>query len=412
MTGVGSLVAAAAPEALVELDRSSPAGIQPNRQLLAHKIELRPDAAQIDYLNQCCGVRRHAYNKLLEHFRESGVKWSKATAYEYFVKTIRPQFPFYAEVTSRAARNAIDDLDNAFKHFFRRVKLGQKPGFPRFKRKDVNDGFALREAAKFDVEDRKLRLEKCPGLIDMRQKLRFDGKLKQVTVTKRAGKFFASILVETVYAFEASARLASIGVDFGVRALATISDGTVIPANQKLKANLRRLKRRNRNLSKKQRGSNRRAKAKLALARLHERIANQRRAACHEASDMITRKADAVAIENLNVKGMTPARAVRDAGFGMLRAMVEYKAKLRGVAVMIADRFYPSSKTCSACGCVKSGLKRDDSVFKCADCGHEQDRDLNAALNLNRLHTFAADVKRTQEERKTAPQGSAASLTA
>ena len=169
-------------------------------------------------------------------------------------------------------------------------------------------------------------------------------------------------------------------------------------------------------MSSKQRGSNRRAKAKLSLARLHERIANQRKAVLHETSDLITRKANTVVIEDLNVRGMVKnrslARAVSDAGFGALRSMIEYKAKLRGVTVVIANRWYPSSKTCSACGCLKQDLTLGDRTFQCADCGHEIDRDLNAALNLQRLDTLRPDVNRTQESRQTVGLPAAAALMA
>jgi putative transposase len=374
--------------------------------LLAHKIEIRPNAAQRDYIERALGVRRHAFNQLLAHFKQDDVKWSKAAAYEHFIKTIRPQFEFYGEVSARVSRNAIDDLDNAFKHFFRRVKEGKKPGFPRFKKKGVNDSFALREAVKFDVVGRDLRIEKCPGRIKLRQKLRFTGKTKQVTISKIAGRYFAAILVETVdYDAKAGDRLPVIGVDLGLKSLAVASDGTVIPANQKLKASLRRLKRRQRRLSSKTPGSNRRAKAKLSVARLHERIANQRKAVLHEASDLLTKKADVIVLEDLNVSGMVKnrrlARAVSDAGLRTLRTMIEYKAALRGVSIVVADRFFPSSKTCSCCGVVKKYLTLADRVFSCDDCGSEMDRDLNAATNLKRLHAFPADAKRTQEEGKT-----------
>ncbi|WP_242467229.1 RNA-guided endonuclease InsQ/TnpB family protein [Thiocapsa imhoffii] len=180
--------------------------------LLAHKIELRPTAEQAGYLARACGSRRHCYNQLLEHFSQKDVKWSKAAAYQHYMKVIRPAHPWYNEVSSRVTRNAIDDLDNAFKHFFRRVKLGQKPGFPTFKKEAV-------------------------------------------------------------------------GVDFGIKSLAVTSDGTVFPENNALKRNLKALKRKQRRLSRKQKGSNRRARAKLAVAKLHKRISDQRQAVLHELSD-------------------------------------------------------------------------------------------------------------------------------
>lgn len=230
--------------------------------LLAHKVELRPSAAQADYLNRACGARRHCYNQLLAHFKQVGVKWSKAAAYQHDIKVIRPAFPWYNEVSSRVTRTAIDDLEAAFKHFFRRVKAGQNPGFPVFKKKGGADSFALRETRKFDVKGRTLRIEKLPTRIAMRQTLRCTGQTKQAPISTRAGKFFASILVDTQDYNPHAPEQEMAGVDFGIKALATLSTGELIPANQKLKANLKRLKRRSRTLSHKQPGSHRRARAK------------------------------------------------------------------------------------------------------------------------------------------------------
>jgi putative transposase len=163
--------------------------------VLAHKIQLYPDAAQAEYLQRCIGARRFAYNALLAHFKQEGVKWSKSAAYEFFLREVRQ--PWMGELTSRAPRNAIDDLHNAFQHFFRRVKAKQKPGFPTFHKKGINDSFALREKAKFDVDGRTLRVEKAPGRIKLRQRLRFTGEPRSVTISLRAGKFYAAVLVET-----------------------------------------------------------------------------------------------------------------------------------------------------------------------------------------------------------------------
>jgi len=212
--------------------------------LLAHKIELRPTAGHIQYLDMACGHRRHCYNQLLAHFSHPENKWSKAAGYQHFMRVIRPTFPWYNEVSSRVTRNAIDDLDNAFSHFFRRVKKGQTPGFSRFKRRGVRDSFALREAEKFDVAGRELRIEKLKTKIKMRQRLRFAGQTKQVTISKHAGKYFASILVETnEYDPQDHNREAIGGVDLGIKELAVISNGTIFPANQCLKSNLNRLAR-------------------------------------------------------------------------------------------------------------------------------------------------------------------------
>ena len=385
--------------------------------LLAHKIELRPTPEQATYLDKACGSRRHCFNQLLAHFKEPNVKWSKQAAYQYYINVIRPEFDWYTEVSSRVTRNAIDDLDNAFKHFFRRIKLKQKAGFPRFKKKDVKDSFSLREAVKFNVDGRLLRIEKLPTKIKMREKLRFSGKAKQVTISKRAGKYFASILVETEdYNPNDIDRQPSVGVDFGVKELATLSTGEVFGANQKLKANLNKLAKINKQFSRKQKGSNRRAKAKLTVQKLHFRVAKQRQAVLHELSDYLTSHFNRIVIEDLNVKGMVKnhklARAISDAGFGHLRQMIEYKAKLRNCEIIVADRFYPSSKTCSGCGTKKVDLSLKDRIFNC-DCGLSIDRDLNASINLNNygVEALQPTLKRTQELSKTVASANASMIT-
>lgn len=385
--------------------------------LLAHKIELRPTPEQAIYLDKACGSKRHCYNQLLAHFSKPENKWSKTAAYQYYIKVIRQEFQWYSEVSSRVTRNAIDDLDNAFSHFFRRIKLKQKAGFPRFKKKDINDSFALRESAKFDVIGRELRLEKLKTRIEMRQSLRFQGVTKQVTISKRAGKYFASILVETEdYNPNDNDRQASVGVDFGIKELAVLSTGTVFAANQKLKANLKKLAKLQRNLAKKIKGSNHRAKAKLTVAKLHFRIAKQRQALLHELSDYLTKTFSVITIEDLNVKGMVKnrklSRAISDAGFGYLREMIKYKAHLRNCIIVIANRFFPSSKTCSCCGKIKENLTLADRVFNC-ECGFSADRDLNAALNLNKYgqDTLQPDLKCASEQSQTVDLFTASVLT-
>jgi len=368
--------------------------------LLAHKIECYVTVEQADYLDRACGSRRHCFNRLLAHFSQDGVKWSKKAAVEVY-KALREEFGWYSEVSQRVTRNAIDDLDSAFKHFFRRVKAGQTPGFPRFKKRGVNDSFALREAIKFDVDGRWLRIEKLKTWIKLSQEVRFSGEHRQVTISRTAdGKYYASILVET-NDYRKTAGEGSVGVDLGVKELAVLSDGTKIPANQKLKKHQRRL-------SKKTKGSNRRARAKLKVARIHRRIANQRKAVLHELTDHLTKTYHTICIEDLNVKGMVKnhslARAISDAGFGMFRQFLEYKAKLRGNTIKIVDRWFPSSKTCSGCGTVKRELSLDDREYICEHCGLVMDRDLNAAVNIlnHGEDTLKPTAKRTSEPQKTA----------
>lgn len=375
--------------------------------LLAHKVELYPTAEQADYLDRACGSRRHCFNQLLAHFKQDGVKWSKKAAVVAYSQ-LRQQFEWYADVSQRVTRNAIDDLDSAFRHFFRRVKAGQTPGFPRFKRKGMNDSFALRESAKFDVDGRWLRIEKFKTRIKLSQEVRFSGTHKQVTISRTAdGKYYASILIETDD-YQKSAGEGSVGIDLGVKKLAVLSDGTKIPANQKLKKGLSKLKKHQRRLSRKKKGSNRRAKAKLKVARIHRRIANQRKAVLHELTDHLTKTYHTICIEDLNVKGMVKnhslARAISDAGFGMFRQFLEYKAKLRGNTIKVVDRWFPSSKSCSGCGAVKNELSLSDREFVCEHCGMVMDRDHNAAVNIlnHGEDTLKPTTKRASEKCKTA----------
>ncbi len=384
--------------------------------LLAHKVELRPTPEQAEYLARACGSRRHCYNQLLAHFKQDGVTWSKAAAYQHYIQVVRPAFPWYGEVSSRVTRNAIDDLDSAFRHFFRRVKLGEKPGFPVFKKKGIGDSFALREKPKFSVDGRELRIEKLKTPIAMRQELRFAGTLNRVTISQRAGKFYASVLVETEDYNPHDQQKEAVGVDFDIKHLAVFSDGTEISANDALKRNLNALKRKQRRLSRKQKGSHRRANAKLAVAKLHKRITDQRQAALHELSNKLTREYKVVCIEDLNVKGMVKndklARSISDAGFGTLRRMIEYKAELRGVTVAVVGRFEPTSRTCCDCGQIHD-MPLSKRVMEC-DCGNVMDRDLNAARNIlaRGLDTLGPDLKRTQESCKTAGSPGATALTA
>lgn len=375
--------------------------------LLAHKIELRPTPEQEIYLAKACGCRRHAYNQLLAHFSKPENNWSVKEARRYLIKNLKVDFEFYKEVSSVVTRNTVYDLDNAFKHFFRRVKAGQKPGYPTFKRLGVKDGFAIRDRPKFNIQGRTLKIEKLKTRIKMREHLRFEGQPRQVTISRRAGKYFASILVETQdYNPKDQDRQPSVGVDFGVKNLAVLSDGTKFPANQKLKASLVKLAKLQKHLSRKVKGSHRRAKAKLKVAKLHYRVSNQRQATLHELSDYLTSNFDRIVIEDLNVKGMVKnrslARAVSDAGFGYLRQQLEYKSTLRNCELVVADRWFPSTKTCHYCK-TKNDIKLGVDTWTCTGCDTTHDRDVNAAINLNEygVDKLQPTSKRIQESCKT-----------
>ena len=316
--------------------------------LLAHKIELRPTEEQKEYLNKACGTARHCYNQLVERFSKKENPFSLQAA-NAFYREVRAAFEWYSEVAYSISQNAVQDLHNAFSHFFRRVRNGEKPGFPKFKKRGVKESFSLRRADLFGVFGRSLRISRLKTRINMRQPVRLQGKLKQVTISKRAGKYFASFLVDTDdYVQEYPNRQESVGVDLGIKTLVTLSNGEAFPNSRPLQKNLRKLKKLQRNLARKNKDSNRYARAKLKIQKLHFLIARQRAAIAHQVPNYLTKTFDRIVIEDLNVKGMIKnrklSRAISDVGFGMLRHFIEYKAKLRKCIVVIADRFFPAVK--------------------------------------------------------------------
>ena len=242
--------------------------------LLAHKIELRPDQEQEQFLLRSLGIARKTWNEMLGRFSETK-DWSKQNAV-LFLKQLRVEFPFYSEVSSRTSRNVIDDLDSAYQRFFKK-----KGGFPKFKKKSHGGSFSIREKEKFSIEGRQLRIEKMKTKIPMRENLRLKGIPKQCTISRKAGKWFASILVEVEqlpYSDPNPVRKPSVGVDVGIKNLAVLSDGTRLEANQPLKKRLRKLKKLQKKLAGQIKGSNRWNRTLTRLQKLYYYVTCKRNA--------------------------------------------------------------------------------------------------------------------------------------
>jgi putative transposase len=265
--------------------------------------------------------------------------------------------------------------------------------FPRFRRKGLDDRFTLSND-QFRVEDRRVRIPKL-GWVRMHETLRFTGRIVSASVARVADHWYASITVDTsdspVLPAESQG---AVGVDLGLKALATLSNGETFQRPNALRGLLIRLRRLSRALSRKVKGSRNRAKAKLKLARLHVRIANIRRDSLHKLSTSITRRFHTIGIEDLNVKGMLGnrhlSRAIADMGFYELRRQLEYKAAWRDGHVVLVDRWYPSSKLCSCCGYRLESLGLDVRHWICPGCGASHDRDVNAAINLRKMAVSSA----------------------
>ena len=362
----------------------------------AYKTELDASKKQITMFMQHLGCARWAYNwglaKKIEAFEKDGTSLNSMTLHKELVVLKKTNYPWFYESSKCAPQNALRDLDMAYKNFFRRCKEGAKAkGFPKFKTKhDSQQAFRLQESIL--VQSNYIKLPRI-GEVKLKEAdyIPKDCKIVHATVSKRAGKWFVSVLVEEPDKKHIPAKNAVIGVDLGIKAMATCSDGTVYANPKALKNNLKKLKRLHRQLSRKVDDSKNREKAKLKLAKLNYKISNIRKDALHKASSKIVNENQVIVLENLNVSKMLKnhklAKAICDVGFYEFRRQIEYKAKWYGRQVIFADTFYPSSKLCSCCGWRNNTLTLKDRVFQCKNCDNKIDRDLNASLNLKSLHT-------------------------
>jgi len=305
--------------------------------------------------------------------------------------------PWLRELPYVVLENALRNLDTAYKNFFRRVKTGGAPGFPRFKsRKRGLGNFTLRGSIHITETHIKLPIIGWVrfwehGYMPTTKRAR----LLSVTISERAGHWEVSLQVEETVPDPSPATGEAVGVDFGLSHLAVASDGRVWDNPTPLRHAQQRLKRIQREVSRRVKGGKNRAKSVRKLARAHRRVANIRKWTLHQISrDLVKTKPGTIVIEDLNVQGMLTnhclAQAISDVGFAELRRQITYKATWAGIQVVFADQWYPSSKTCSECGLVNPDLTLADRTFVCPACGVVLDRDLNAARNLKNLAISAS----------------------
>lgn len=372
----------------------------------AVRVALDPSPAQERLLLSHAGGARFAFNAGLAHVKadiEAGAKpeWSFYSLRKWWnankdtLAVGDDGVIWWRENSKEAYSSGLEALAKGLSNWVKSRKgarKGRRVGFPKFKSKDrVTPRFAYTTGFRLIEGDTKaLRLPKVGRvhcLEDVAARVG-DARVLRMTVSRRAGRWFAALAVERDDKPVAKApKGGAVGIDLGVKTLATLSDGTVIENPRCLAASERRLKKAQKALSRKVKGSRRRAKARAKVARIHARVANQRLDAIHKTTSWLAGTYSEISVEDLNAAGMAKnrrlAKAVMDAAFGEFRRQLEYKTARSGAALHVVDRWYPSSKTCSRCGRVKAKLSLSERTYRCDGCGLVIDRDLNAAVNIN-----------------------------
>lgn len=358
----------------------------------AFKYRIYPTKAQAELIQRTFGCARFAYNYFLDR-RIKLYEQSKETlnygACNTELTVLKKELAWLQEVDSTALQNALRDLDNAYQNFFRRVKKGgEAPGFPKFKSKKSSRRSYRTNSKSIWITERTVRLPKL-GEVRCKVSRPIQGRILSATVSQSAsGKYYVSLLCTDVEMEPLPTTGAVIGIDLGLRYLAYTSDGETYANPQPLEKNLKALARAQRALSRKTIGSANREKARLKVARLQERIANQRRDAQHKLTTALVLQYDVICAETLSVKQMQRqnpylARQINDTGWAEILRQLQYKCQWQHKVFVQVDQTYPSTQLCSECGYQNHSLRKHyKTVWECPQCGAIRDIDWNAAQNI------------------------------
>ena len=371
--------------------------------LKAYKYRLYPTKIQEVLLTKHFGCARYIYNYGLERKIKSYSETKKSIS-RFIIQADLPKLKkaentkWLSEVNSLSLQAALLNLDMAFTRFFK-----EKKGFPKFKSKhDNRQSFQVPQNTTVDYEAKRVYLPKFKEGIKCRFSRVFKGKIKTSTVSRTpTGKYFISILVETEDTIPNKAPIdenKAVGVDLGIKTFATLSDGTEIQNPKYLKKSLKKLKRLQRSVSRKVKGSNSRKKAVKLLARQYEKVTNKRKDFLHKTTKYLIDHYDTICLETLSASNMVKnhrlAQAIQDIGIYTFNSYMDYKAEWYGKNIIRIGRFEPSSKMCS-CGHIHRGLKLSDRVWTCPACGSVNQRDLLAAQNIKKFAFKLNNTART-----------------
>ena len=360
----------------------------------AYKFRLYPSAEQERKLNEQLELCRHLYNGLLEQ-RITAHKMGKKIGYvkqANELPELRREMEDYREIHSQVLQDVAKRVDRAYQNFYRRVKEKktgkmQKAGFPRFKPMTRYRSLTYTQSGFHLLENGHLKLSKI-GELRMFMHRSLCGEIRTLNISReQTGKWYASFSVMPGKVANVSEETGkSVGIDAGLLNLVTMSDGTAISHPGYLRKGEKRIKREQRRLSRKVRGSRNRSKYRVRVARAYEKVKNQREDFAHKLSNQIVQNNDIIVFEDLNIRNMVKnhhlAKSIADASWNTLVQYTTYKAESAGKLVVLVDPGY-TSRTCSNCGYKKESLQLSNRVFRCDSCGYEIDRDLNAAINIH-----------------------------
>jgi len=358
--------------------------------LKAYKFRLFPTKTQRSKMERTLDLCRWVYNQTLAYRKDAWEKEGRSTS-KYETNNLLPNWkiekPDLNEVFSQVLQNTQERVDLALKAFFRRVKAGEKPGYPRFRGSGWYDSFTYPQFG-FKLLCGKLRLSKI-GDIKIKLHRPIEGKIKRLTVRRSStGKWFACFTVEIDDPPKPPWKDGlSVGIDVGLESFATISNGEKIGNPRFFRSDEKALAKAQRRLSKCAKGTSQRRAAVKVVQRVHERIANRRYNFAHQMSNQLVSKYGLIVFEDLNIKNMLKnhcvAKSISDAAWRMLVTTTSYKAESAGSKVVLVDP-RNTSQLCSRCG-VKVPKSLSDRVHECTQCGLVMDRDENAAINILRL---------------------------
>ena len=359
--------------------------------LKAYKYRIYPNKEQELYFAKTFGCTRFIYNKMLadriksyEENKDLDIKQVKYPTPAQYKK----EFEWLKEVDSLALANAQINLDKAYKNFFRDKSVG----FPKFKSKKSNrfSYTTNNQNGTIYIDGNYIKIPKLKSKIKIVLHRKFKGLIKSATISKTpSNQYYISILVDTEN-IQLPKNDNKIGIDLGLKEFAITSDGEIFSNPKWLRKTEKKLKKAQRSLSRKTKGSNNRNKARLKVAKLHQKIANQRKDFLHKISNYITNENQVIVIEDLKVKNLMQnhnlAKAISEVSWSEFRTMLTYKCKWKGRELIIAPSNYASSQLCSNCG-NKSSQTKDLScrTYVCSVCGMVMDRDINASKNLLKL---------------------------